>query len=126
MNSKELGKWGEEQAKTYLEAKGYIVLEKNFRCPAGEIDIIARDGEWLVFVEVKTRRSVHYGYPAEAVDYRKQAKYIQAALYYLNKKKLLDSVYRFDIVEVRVEKQGNHIINHITNAFQPARRKYFF
>jgi len=126
MNSRELGKWGEERARIYLEEKGYIVVEKNFRCPAGEIDIIARDGEWLVFVEVKTRRSTRYGYPAEAVDFRKQVKYIQTALYYLNRKKLLNSLYRFDIVEVKVGKQGNYIINHITNAFQSAHRKYFF
>lgn len=126
MNSRELGKWGEERAKLYLEEKGYIVVEKNFRSPAGEIDIIARDGEWLVFIEVKTRRTTRYGYPAEAVDYRKQAKYIQTALYYLKKKRLLNCTYRFDIIEVRVGKQGNYNINHITNAFQLTRRRYFF
>ena len=126
MNNIELGKWGERQAKLYLENKGYAIIVQNFRCPAGEIDIIAKDGEWIVFVEVKTRRSKNYGYPAEAVNSRKQIKYIQTALYYLKKNQLLDKAYRFDIVEVQLGKQENHVINHIINAFQSTRYKYFY
>jgi len=126
MNDKELGRWGEKQARAYLEQQGYIVVEENFRCPIGEIDIVARVEEWIVFVEVKTRRSVNYGYPAEAVNSRKQAKYVQTALYYLKKNQLYNNAYRFDIIEVMVGQRGDPVINHITNAFQSTRHKYFF
>jgi len=126
MNNIELGRWGERQARLYLENKGYTIIGQNFRCSAGEIDIIAKDGEWIVFIEVKTRRSNNYGYPVEAVNSRKRMKYIQTALYYLKKHQLLDKAYRFDIVEVQVGKQGNHVTNHIINAFQSSRYKYFY
>lgn len=71
MNNKELGNFGETQACWLLKEKGYHILERNWRCPVGEIDIVARRGSMVVFVEVKTRRSLTYGVPREAVTSKK-------------------------------------------------------
>lgn len=81
-NSRETGAEYERKAAQYLETLGYEVVERNFRCKAGEIDIIAKDGRYLVFVEVKYRTDARMGEPLEAVDYRKQRKISKAASYY--------------------------------------------
>ena len=94
------------------------IIKRNYYCRAGEIDIIARDGEYTVFVEVKTRKSVKYGTAAEFVDYRKQERIIKTALYYAASD---DIAMRFDIVEVYYHTNGENMqvdrINHIENAF---------
>jgi putative endonuclease len=112
-----LGKEGERAAAEFLRARRLLVREVNFRCPSGEIDIIAEDGEVVVFVEVKTRSSENFGLPEEAVHYHKQKKIIQAALYYLQKHGLHDRDCRFDVISIMVK--GNHIekIDHIIDAF---------
>lgn len=125
MERKKLGDWGEEQAKKYLESKGLTILEKNYRCKLGEIDLIAFDGEYLVFIEVKTRTSDAYGFPMEAVGKRKQTKYIQIASVYTKEKSLYGRSFRFDIVEVMVSRQGQGTINHIPNAFQSIGGRYY-
>src|SRR5579863_2788673 len=79
-----LGRMGERLAAEMLMREGYAILERNFRCCYGEIDLIAEDGQDLVFVEVKTRRGVAYGRPEEAVTLRKQRKVVQVATYYLD------------------------------------------
>lgn len=113
MNSKqETGKIGEEIAKNYLERKGYKIIERNFRCRQGEIDIIAMYSGKLIFVEVKTRRSEKYGNPAEAVNGVKQKHMINAARYYLYKTGQENKFIRFDVVEVKL-KDGYYIVNHI-------------
>ena len=86
MNRRKEGAYYENLVAEYLKTQGYEILEKNYRCRIGEIDLIAKEGETLVFVEVKYRRSSEAGDPAEAVDYRKQKKISRVAEYYCWKK----------------------------------------
>ena len=95
-----LGKIGETAAYEYLQKENYIILEVNYRCKQGEIDIIAEDGEYLVFVEVKTRSSNFYGSPAEAVNFKKQQQICKAAHSYLTFNNKHDSNIRFDVVSI--------------------------
>lgn len=106
------GKAGELKAADYLKQKGYKILETNFKTRIGEIDIIALDGEYIVFVEVKTRAGDEYGAPSEAVDRRKREKYGKVATEYLVKSKNTDVPCRFDVIEIE-----NGKINHIVDAF---------
>lgn len=99
-NRTESGRRGEDLAAGYLLKNRYRIIERNFRCPLGEIDIIAREGETIVFVEVKSRNSARYGRPEEAVDRRKQAKLSRIALAYLKGRSGLDARARFDVVSV--------------------------
>lgn len=110
------GAIGEEVAVSYLKRKGYKILEKNFRCPVGEIDIIARDQDDLVFIEVKTRTSGVMGYPEEAVNLQKQRKIIHAALHYLQKRNLSDEKIRFDVMAIMMTSSFPEI-TLIPNAF---------
>lgn len=115
---KEIGNFGEEAAAEYLRGKGMSIIKQNFYCRAGEIDIIARDGEYTVFAEVKTRKNSRYGTAAEFVDYRKQERIIKTALVYVGAAEI---AMRFDVVEVYYHMQGEKPvvdkINHIENAF---------
>ncbi len=112
LHKKLLGKIGEKTAVKFLKAKKYKILETNYKRATGEIDIIARDNEYTVFIEVKTRSSNVFGMPSEAVDIKKQAKYFKTAHVYLLEKGQLDSPCRFDVIEIL---DGQ--INHINNAF---------
>lgn len=116
-NKIESGRTGEDLAAGYLRKNNYKIIEKNFRCPLGEIDIVARDGPTIVFVEVKSRNSCRFGRPEEAVDRRKQAKLSRIALAYLKSKSCLDSRARFDVVSVYMEPHGKPAIRLIKNAF---------
>lgn len=107
-----LGRAGEIKAAKFLENKGYKIVAKNFKTRLGEIDIIAKDKECIVFIEVKTRSGDGYGAPCEAVNRKKQEKYFAVATQYLQNNKLLDCECRFDVVEIE-----NGEINHIENAF---------
>ena len=89
-----------------LTQRGYAILECNFRCRYGEIDIVAEDGDDLVFVEVKTRRGVAYGYPEEAVTIRKQRKLVELALYYLDLHARSECSWRIDVVAVQLSSSG--------------------
>ncbi|MCD8129963.1 MAG: YraN family protein [Lachnospiraceae bacterium] len=101
MNSREKGTYYETLACEYLTDRGFVVLERNFRCPAGEIDVIGRDGPWLVFVEVKARKSPVSGSGAEAVTHAKQKKICRAADYYRTKHGIGDfSPIRYDCVSI--------------------------
>ncbi|MBI5286598.1 MAG: ribonuclease HII [Deltaproteobacteria bacterium] len=111
-----LGKKGEEDAIAFLKGKGYKILERNFRCPLGEIDIIALDKGTLVFVEVKTRRTNTFGLPQEAVGERKQGQLSKVASYFINKKKI-NMPTRFDVVAVGYLPGGKRI-DIIKDAFQ--------
>ena len=95
-----LGKKGEELAIAHLQELKYKILEKNYQCALGEMDIIARDRDTLVFVEVKTRSTKDFGGPAAAVNEQKQRQLSKVALSYLNRKKLFDVPARFDVVAV--------------------------
>ena len=113
----EIGKLGENKAAKFLKKAGYKIVCQNFRNRYGEIDIIAKDKNCLVFVEVKTRTSTDFGYAAEAVNYRKQKKIISVAEAYLNYK--YNCYMRFDIIEVYLNKDSRKVvkINHIKIAF---------
>ena len=112
INKRKTGSRYEEQAAAFLEKQGLLVIEKNFRCKSGEIDLIARDGRYLVFVEVKYRRPLRCGTPAEAVDARKRRKIVQAAALYAQEEGLADGRLRFDIIEILPGE-----IRHIEGAF---------
>ena len=116
-----LGKWGESQAAEYLERFGYEIIERNFRTPYGELDLITRfssaESSELVFVEVKTRSNQSFGLPEVAVDRRKQEHLIAAAEYYLS---LLDEppdIWRIDVIAIERAGAGlNPEIVHFENA----------
>lgn len=113
MNNRSVGKDKEALGAEYLEKFGYIILEKNFCCSGGEIDIIAMDGNTYVFVEVKYRRTAGYGLPEEAISPIKQQRIYKAAMYYLYKRRKGDNVLcRFDVIAVEGGK-----IRHYKNAF---------
>lgn len=114
MNTKIKGRTGEDLACAYLKKKKYEIIERNFTTNVGEIDIIAADDGYLVFVEVKARRSTEHGAPSEAVNYYKQRKISQVASQFLSKYSKLNSEVRFDVIEVYMDTKT---INHIENAF---------
>ena len=120
ITGKSLGKDGEEAAISFLKEKGYQILEKNYRCRFGEIDIIAKDKEEIVFVEVKTRSSLIFGLPQEAVSYSKQLRLTRLALAYFSHHKLKDVPCRFDVVSILMEDKKLEKIQLITNAFPAA------
>ncbi|MBL0731311.1 MAG: YraN family protein [Desulfosarcina sp.] len=121
-NNQKFGEKSEAIAAGYLEKKmGYKILEKNFRTKIGEIDIIAKDGGTLVFVEVKARRSSFYGNPKYAITFKKQKKISMAALYYLKTRKLSNTKARFDVVAINFSKKLPEI-EIIKNAFELAYR----
>lgn len=97
----ELGRWGEEVATRYLRKKGYKIVDRNVRSPVGELDMVARDGRTLVFIEVKTRRGISHGYPQESVGATKQRQILRAAQWYLAERKLEGLQSRFDVIAVR-------------------------
>lgn len=123
---KSLGKWGEDKACDYLQADGYQILRKNYKCRLGEIDIIAKKRDLLAFVEVKTRRTVSFGNPGEAVNYRKQAKLTSVALYFLKDVAWKDASCRFDVIEIIAYPDDTFLINHIEDAFQATTGKYYY
>ena len=95
-----LGARGERLAAQHLESLGYKVVERNYRCPYGEIDIVASEGGDLVFVEVKTRRNQSFGCPSEGVDFRKQQKLVLSGEHYLMEREIGEVNCRFDVAEV--------------------------
>ncbi|GAA0722958.1 YraN family protein [Clostridium malenominatum] len=118
-SNKKIGILGEELAQKYLVKLGYIILDKNYRCKTGEIDIIGKDGECISFIEVKTRRSNSYGSPGESVNYIKQHKIYKTAQMYILKKKLHKFNFRFDVIEVILKHGSNDFsIKLLKDAFQ--------
>jgi putative endonuclease len=113
----ELGRQGEEIALRFLRGKNYRILETNWRLGKNEIDIIARDGRYLVIVEVKTRSSNFFAEPESSVTRDKQRTLIRAANAYVRYKNINDEV-RFDIIGILVG-EGKEEINHIEDAFYP-------
>lgn len=104
---------GERRACHYLFWHGYKVIQRNYTCPLGEIDIIAKKKKLLVIIEVKSRQSLKYGTPSEAVTPYKQNRIIQAAKFYIVESKIVNTQIRFDCIEILKGK-----INHIINAFE--------
>lgn len=114
MNNIEKGNLGEEIATKYLRSKGAYIIENNYKIKSGEVDIIAKLDNEFVFVEVKSRSNINFGYPAEAVNYKKKIKIINVAKYYILKNKLEQMPIRFDVIEVYLK---DNYVNHIENAF---------
>jgi putative endonuclease len=114
-----LGAYGEKAATCYLENQGYTIIEKNYRCKLGEIDIIAVDGDVIAFIEVKTRRSEKFGRPGDSVNFAKQKKIVKTALSFISQRRLTDWMSRFDVVEVVIDNNENiQKIILIKNAFE--------
>lgn len=111
----EVGKIGENIATKYLEQIGYEILQRNFECKQGEIDIIAKDKKEIVFVEVKTRANMLYGKPNEAVNTIKKKHIYKSAEFYIYIKHLENLPVRIDVIEV-YKKKEKYILNHIKNA----------
>ncbi|MDO5787545.1 MAG: YraN family protein [Phascolarctobacterium sp.] len=119
-STRKLGLYGEDLACKYLQAKGYVILERNFRCRRfGEIDIVASKAGVLSFIEVKTRRSSRYGKPAEAVTLAKQRKIYRVAQYYLQMRGLASRipVLSFDVVEIIIEGSAGMRLFHYPHCF---------
>ncbi len=114
-----LGREGERVAEQFLKQKGFKIVERNYRCAAGELDLVVLDKRVVVFVEVKTRTGLGFGTPLEAVAYHKQQKMIQAAQYFLSEKGLHQRDARFDVVGVSWPGR-EPVVEHIENAFDLA------
>ncbi len=116
--NKSIGFYGETLAENYLKEMGYIILERNFKCKLGEIDIIAKDNTHICFIEVKTRYGSFYGNPSESVTSLKQYKIKRTAQSYILKKKLHKFNFRFDVIEIILNPlDDNYSVKLIKDAF---------
>jgi len=114
-----IGKIGETLAIQHLKGQGYHMLERNYRCPFGEIDLIAQQNRQIVFIEVKTRRSLKFGIPQAAVTSTKQKRISQVALNYLQIHDLLNAPCRFDVIAILLSHKAELIkLHQIENAFE--------
>ncbi|BFT73091.1 YraN family protein [Paenibacillus sp. P36] len=118
-NRKQLGKLGEDAAEALLISKDYRILERNWRCRTGELDIVAEQAGTLVFIEVRTRRSTgRFGTAKESVDVRKQMKVKETAQFYLHRFQKYENSIRFDVIAVEISLDGATTqIEHIQGAF---------
>ena len=112
-----VGAYGERVALAHLVEQGMVVLDRNWRCRTGEVDLILRDGTDLVFCEVKTRRTNRFGTPAEAVDETKVRRLRQLAAQWLAEAGLRPSTVRFDVVSVLPQRSGAARVEHVRGAF---------
>lgn len=115
---KALGSAGEAAAVKYLQRAGYEIVETNYRTRTGEIDIVARDGQTCVFVEVKARSGLAFGRGAEAVDSRKRARIVKVAEEWLFENEVEDALVRFDVVALTRSGRGDLEVELIKDAFQ--------
>ncbi|MBZ5667828.1 MAG: YraN family protein [Acidobacteriia bacterium] len=106
---KELGRKGDEKALRFLKKRGYRIIERNYVCKMGEMDIIAKEKDTLVFIEVKTRTSTEFGPPQLAVNSAKQRQLSKVALNYLKEKQFEDVKARFDVVAILLEQKREEI-----------------
>ena len=115
----DVAKLGEKFAVEHLKTQGYQILAQNYRFRRGEIDLVAQDGERIVFVEVKTRRSLKFGLPQAAVTRRKQRQISKIALAYLQAQNLLNAPCRFDVIAIYLSPQCELLrLEQIENAFE--------
>lgn len=112
-----LGARGEDLAARYLTEAGAEIIERNWRSRYGEVDLIAVEGDWLVFIEVKTRTGRHFGSPAEAVTFAKQRRIRLLALEWLRQSEHPWSRVRFDVVAIIAERGRQPRVEHVRNAF---------
>ena len=113
---RELGRRGEERAVEYLRRRGYRILERNYQTREGELDIVAKQGDALVFVEVKTARSLSFGHPRGWVSRRKRAHLFRAALAYMTEMGNLEANCRFDVIAIVIGAK-KITLTHIPDAF---------
>ena len=113
----ELGRRGEAVAEAFLRARRYTIVARNYRCRAGEVDLVALDGPVLVFVEVRSRRGDRVGTPLESVDGRKQAQVARVARYFLAARGWHERTARFDVVGVRFDAEPP-TVEHVRGAFE--------
>jgi putative endonuclease len=106
MSRQEVGKLGEKLAQKFLKKRGYRIRETNFRCREGEIDIIAQQGDYLVFVEVRTKSNLDFGSPEESITQSKKGKLIATALTYVSTHQKLPSLWRIDVVALELDDKG--------------------
>lgn len=128
MQARDIGALGERAAAAWLPRRGCAIVGANYRTRMGEIDLIAQDGDFLAFVEVKTRARDAVALPREAVDARKQARIVRAALFYLAQHPT-PLQPRFDVVEVTAGRNGDFSscsVRHIPNAFEPPAGRGFY
>jgi putative endonuclease len=115
----DLGKWGEDLALQKVKKLGYRCIVRNYRCPLGEVDLIARDGDTLVFIEIKTRKGRSLEYAKEAVDRRKRRQLSKVALAYMKANGCSEARARFDVVVINLEGKEEEI-EVVRNAFELA------
>jgi putative endonuclease len=120
-NKTTFGRHGEDLAAEFLLKEGYEILERNWHFKHNEVDILAKDHDTLVVIEVKTRSGNSYGEPYTAVDFRKQRFLIYAAERYIYAQNL-DLEVRFDIVSIIIDRRGNITLEHVKEAFHPVAR----
>jgi len=119
MDRQEVGKLGEKEAQKFLKKRGYRIRETNFRCPHGEIDIIAQRKDYLVFVEVRTKSNLDFGTPEESITQAKKKKLVALALTYTSTHQNLPSLWRIDVVAIELGDKGKlKRIEHIENAVE--------
>jgi putative endonuclease len=116
--AKPLGDRGEELAARHLQAKGWVILGRNFRMGRKEIDLVARRGEVVAFVEVKTRSGLGYGHPLEAITWKKRREIQQVAAAWIDRFGRPDDTYRFDAVAVVVHAGGPPAFEHVEDAWR--------
>ena len=114
MDNITLGREGEKRAVRYLEQLGCVILERNFRCRYGEVDVIALDHGTLCFVEVKTRSRIDYGLPCQAVDRRKEQHIRRCAYFYISTRQMQEYDIRIDIIEV-LYRNDKYYVRRIIN-----------
>ncbi len=116
-----LGAQGEKEAERFLLKQGWVIVERGFTARGGEIDLVAVDGQTIVFVEVKTRSSDRKGHPTEAVTQQKQQHLTRAGYSFLAKKQLVNCSFRFDVISIIwPDKHQAPLIEHFKHAFEPA------
>ena len=119
MDRQEVGRLGEKTARKFLKKRGYRIRETGFRCPHGEIDIVAQQKDHLVFVEVRTKSSLDFGTPEESITQAKKKKLIASALTYINTHQKLPSLWRIDVVAIELDdKRKPKRIELIENAIE--------
>ena len=121
---KQVGNKGESLAEDYIKRKGYKIIQRNYRCRLGEIDIIAKDDDTIVFIEVRTKQNENFGSPQDSVTSTKMSKISKTALSFIQEKNLSGFSYRFDFIAITFS-QGKPNIEHIENAFIPNGRYMF-
>lgn len=116
--TKKIGDRGEDLAVSYLEKKGWIILDRNYFFEKAEVDIVATDTKWIIFVEVKTRSNTFFGNPEEFVTPAKEANIKMAAEAWIYERKMETAIVRFDIISIIDNKNGKPEITHFEDAFR--------